>query len=221
MMKISKNTVTFAGILLCVVLLAGISVAPMAKAVEQGRGQSAEQVEDQYEDSKIRIEIFVAEVQLKALYKTGVSPIGQKPNAVSIESILQCLAGANGKVVTGAKLATGQNEEGRIDQRKTIYVARQQQRVTREGTTTQKVFESYDAGMVFGAKAVATRPGRIGVAFSFEQSEFDLSKQDTPPDRVSRKWNGEVTLEAGVPSIVGATQNEEVATFLILTADIQ
>ncbi|MHC4475886.1 MAG: hypothetical protein ACYTEL_09575 [Planctomycetota bacterium] len=222
MARVPRNVAILAGFVFCVALLAGVGADPMTRAFGQSRGQSSQQAEDQFENSRIRIEVFVAEVKLEALYKAGISPIGQKPNAVSVDNILQCLVQKDGKVVAGAKLAVGQNEKGRIDQRKTIYVGRQHQRRTPEGTTTQTVFEDYSAGMVFGAKAVVTRPDRIGVNFSFNQSEFDFSKQDNaPPDKVNREWNGDVTLEAGVPSIVGATQNEEAATFLILTADIK
>lgn len=222
MARIVKQVVFLTAAVSCVVFFLTVSVGPVAEAVERGRDRSAEQVKDQYEDARILIEVFVAEVQLEALYEAGVSPIGQRPNAVSVDNILQCLAQENGKVVTGAKLAIGQNRKGRINQREIIYVPRQQQRRTSEGTTTQTVYNDYSAGMVFGAAAAVTKPDRIAVDFDFNQSEFDFSKQDnTPPNKVDREWKGEVTLQAGVPSIVGATQNEEAATFLILTAEIQ
>jgi len=38
---------------------------------------------------------------------------------------------------------------------------------------------------------------------------------------VNRQWSGAAHLEAGEPVIVGATQNEETAVFLVLCADIK
>lgn len=44
---------------------------------------------------------------------------------------------------------------------------------------------------------------------------------DMPPTIITRQWSGTVSLEAGKPSIAGATQGEQKAVFLILCADIK
>lgn len=225
MVKTSKSVLVLVVVVFCAVFLAGISVAPMAIAepAERRRAPAPEQVQDQHKDSRILVEAFVVEVKLETLYKSGVSPIGQKPNSVSIKNILQCLKVKDGgKVTAGAKVAIRQKEDGNIQEQETKYVERERQVRGRDGTvTTQKVFDDYSIGMTFNVKAIAKPEDKIWVEFSFNQSGFVVSKKEMPPNKISRQWNGTVCLGAGEPSIVGATQNEETAVFLILCADIE
>jgi hypothetical protein len=207
----------------------------MAGAVEHGRGQSAEQVKDQYKDSRILVEAFVVEVKLEALYKAGVSPIGKKPNAISIDHILHCLEGPDSAQVTsGAKVAVRNNEEGSIQQQTTKRVKRTTTRVERplpagenEGRsarprrTQRREFNDYTAGLTFRTEAHVLSQKRVRVGYSFAQSDFDFSEPNMPPGKIKRDWSGTVSLEPGRPSIVGSTQNPEKAAFLILCADIK
>ena len=102
--------------LVCLPFLTGAAV------VQKAAGQEAVKPPDPYKDSKILVEAFVVEVELDALYKQGVSPIGQKPKAVSIMNILRCFKDKDAaKVTAGTKLALNHNEQSRIEEVKTIF----------------------------------------------------------------------------------------------------
>jgi hypothetical protein len=64
--------------------------------------------------------------------------------------------------------------------------------------------------------------GRIRTEFVFQQYTLGKIPDDEarPPDKITRNWSGQVTLEADKPSIVGAEQDEQKAIFLILCAHI-
>ncbi|HUW20899.1 MAG TPA: hypothetical protein VMW16_16485 [Sedimentisphaerales bacterium] len=228
MAKSSKNIAILAGVASCVVFLASISTVSMAKPrfQENGGQQAAEQVKDPYEGARILLEAFVVEVELEALYKAGVSPIGQKPNSASIENILQCLKDKDrAKVTTGAKVAVTQRESGVIQVQEQVYMERQRPvRGARDGEAeVQKTFDCYNVNRQFDADVVVNPQGRIRVRFRFTQNTLGKasSEKDRPPDTIARNWSGTVSLEAGRPSIVGATQNQEAVVFLILCADIE
>jgi hypothetical protein len=228
MARISRNIGIWAGVVVCGAFLAGVCAGPMAGAVEQGREQSAEQVKEQYQDSRILVEAFVVEVKLEALYKAGVSPIGKKPNAISIDHILHCLRDPDSAQVTsGAKVAVRHNEEGSIQQETTKRVERPlpagetDGRSGRPRRTQRTEFNAYTAGLTFRAEARVLSQERVAVGYSFAQSDFDFSEPNMPPGTINRNWGGTVSLEPGRPSIVGSTQNPEKAAFLILCADIK
>ena len=223
MAKISKNIVVLAIVVLCTLFLAGHSVGPVAKA----QTKQAEQIEDPYKHSRILVEAFVVEVKLSMLYELGVSPIGQTPNSVSIEDILQCLRDtANAKVTAGAKVAVIQNQEGRTQATETVYVERQTTTgVRRENRapTASKTFQSYDVSKIFTVRPMVIPDGKIVLTFDFSQNTLGsrLSQSEAPPDLIRQSWSGTISLNAGKPSLVGATQNEETAAFLIICADIK
>jgi len=222
MAKISKNIVALASVVLCAIFLAGHSVGPVAKA----QTKQAEQIEDPYKHLRILVEAFVVEVKLSALYELGVSPIGQIPNSVSVENILKCLRDkGNAEVTAGAKLAVNHNRRGQMGSTETRYVQREEVIQSKRGDKaplSMKSFESYDIGTQFEAEASITSDGKISVYFEFIQSTVDIFViKDGPPTVVTRQWESAVCLEAGKPSVVGATQNEEMAAFLIICADIK
>ena len=75
----------------------------------------------------------------------------------------------------------------------------------------------------FQATANILAPNRILVYFGFSENKMDKTspKDGTPPNTVDWQWTGTVCLERGKASIVGATQDEEKAVFLILCADVR
>ncbi|MHC4644241.1 MAG: hypothetical protein ACYTBJ_01970 [Planctomycetota bacterium] len=225
MARLSGKTTLWTSVAVCTVLLGGLCFLPTtkAKSAERGAEDAAGKAAEAYRDSRIFVEAFVVEVRLKALYKLGVSPIGQKPNAVSIKNIVECLKSeADAKVTAGTKVAVRHNEKGSIKENETKHIQRERQ-VKRRGqeVTTEKVFEDYSTGMTFTADAIGMPEDKIQVTYGFDQSCIIFSDKQMPPDRVNRQWNGRVSLEAGKPSIVGSTQNSDMAVFLILSADIE
>lgn len=217
-----KTVVVFCGL-----LLAGICTAPMVRAQSGGRvgEQNAEPVRDKYEGSRILVEAFVVEVKLEALYASGVNPIGQEPNSVSIENIQRCLKNPDsGRVTVGAKAAARQGERASVELKETIYVEREKMVGKRPGgeADVQKVFDSYEANKRFSIEVSAEADGGIRTGFAFEQRTLGKIPDDNerPPHRITRNWSGHVTLDPDKPSIVGAEQDEQKAAFLILCAHI-
>jgi hypothetical protein len=209
-------------VVFCGLLLPGDSAGPSAKA----QANQSVQAEDPHKDSRVLVEAFVVEVKLSALYDLGVSPIGQKPNSVSVENILKCLLNDDwARVTAGTKLALSQQQRGSTEATETIYVPRQAPVPPGRGRpgTVSRSFESYSTEKTFDGQVSVRADGRIFVGFTFSQHTVDRAglESDAPPARIERDWSGSVCLEAGKPSIVGAMQDEQMAAFLIISADIR
>lgn len=220
MAKISRNIVILICVMSCVLFLAGHLVGPTAEA----QAKKAEQVEDPYKNSTVLVEAFVVEVKLSALYDLGVSPIGQKPNSVSIENILKCLQDEDSAgVSTGAKVVLQQKQSASAESKETIYRERQAPIKVGSNRVVSRSYHSYNISSSFRASVNILPDSRIFVSFDFNQFGVEkvASMNDVPPTTITRDWSGTVCLEAGKPSIAGATQGEQKAVFLILCADIK
>jgi hypothetical protein len=226
--KISRNIVILVCVISCALIAAGPLVGPVVKAQpKRAEPRKAELIEDPYKDSTILVEAFVVEVRLSALYDLGVSPIGEKPNSVSIDNILRCLQDEdNARIISGAKVAIKQREQGTTESEQMIYLEQQKPAKTSEASKKPTVVRSprpYKFRKTFRASANILAHNRIYVSFSFTGNSMDkvLTKDSTPPNTVNWQWSGAVCLERGKAGIVGATQDEEKAVFLILCADIR
>ena len=212
MAKISKSIVVLVAVTLCMVLPAGRSIGPTAEAQTK--------IENPYKDVCVLVEAFVVEVDLSGLYKQGVSPIGQKPDSVSVENILKCLDAKDiAQVTTGVKVAVPSGHNGKAKIRETIRKIPVPNGRKVPGTVR---YTNYDISKTLGATASIRPSGEILISFDFSESTFGNmpSTDDTPPNTIKREWSGAVNLHAGRPAIVGATQNEDIAVFLILCAAI-
>ena len=216
MAKISKSIVVLVTATLCMVLLAGRSIEPTAEAQAK--------IEDPYQDVCVLVEAFVVEVDLSELYMQGVSPIGQKPDSVSVENILKCLDAKDiAQVTTGVKVAIQSGQRGETKITETIYVERQVAVPSGMKVPGNLRYVNHDIGKTFKATASVRPSSEILVSFDFSESTYRniTSTDETPPNTLNREWSGTVNLHAGRPAIAGATQNEETAVFLILCADIK
>ena len=216
MAKISKSILVLIAATLFIVLSAGHSTGPAVIA----QAQQAPKAQEQHQNICVLVEAFVVEVDLSELYEQGVSPIGQKPNAVSIENILKCLDASDiAQVTTGIKVAVPSGHRGEAKIRETI----QQIPVPNSRKTPGPVrYLKYEIGKTFRATASVQSNSEIVMSFDFSESTYRNipSTDETPPNAISREWSGTVNLYAGQPAIAGATQNEETAVFLILCADM-
>lgn len=220
MAKISKSIVVIVAATLCMVLLAGRPVGPTAEA----QAKQAPKAEDPHQDACVLVEAFVVEVDLSSLYKQGVSPIGQKPNSVSVENILNCLDARDmAQVTTGVKVAIHSGQRGEAKITETIHVERQVAVPSGRKASAAARYTNHDIDKMFRATASVRPSGEILVSFDFNESTYRniTSTDETPPTTVNRGWSGAVNLHAGRPAIAGATQNEETAVFLILCAGIE
>lgn len=216
MAKISKSILVLFGVMLCIVLLASHSAGPAVIA----QAQQVEKAEEPRQDTCVLVEAFVVEVDLSELYKQGVSPIGQKPDSVSVENILKCLEAKDVPLVTtGVKVAVPSGHHGNAKIRETIRKIP----VPNDRKVPGPVrYTNYETGKTFGATVSVCPDGKILMSFDFNESTYRNipSTDDTPTNPISREWSGTVHLSAGQPAIAGATQNEDTATFLIICADI-
>jgi hypothetical protein len=164
------------------------------------------------------VEAFAVEVNLPALAKLGVSPIGEEPHAVSVADILKCLDGGQARVIAGAKAACEQGDTA-IQERRTIYLKREMPQAGRVD------YAPYDSGRTFSvsSSAVSGRPSAVSLQFKFSHNLFTRKAQDSgvPPDTSSWQWSGSVVLEPGKPAIAAAAQDDATAVFLLLTAHVQ
>jgi hypothetical protein len=219
MAKIPKSIVALVAVTLCMALLVGRSVGPTAEA----QAGQAEQIDKQQQDVCVLVEAFVVEVNLSQLYEQGVSPIGQKPNSVSVENILKCLKTKDiGQVTTGVKVTVNSGQHGEATINETIHRERQLNIPSVRNVPPNVRYASYDTGKTLGVTASIRPGGEIFVSFGFKESTYRniAAADELPPNTISREWSGAIRLHAGQPAIAGATQNEETAVFLILSADL-
>jgi hypothetical protein len=220
MAKIPKSILLSVAAILCVVLLVSRSAGPTAEAQA---GQS-EKIAEPQQDVCVLVEAFVVEADLSELYKQGVSPIGQKPNSVSVENILKCLDTKDiAQVTTGVKVAVNSGQHGEAKIKETTHIERQLNVPSGRNVPPNERYASYNTGKTLGATASVRPGGEIFVSFDFNESTYRniTTTEEAPPNTISREWSGAVRLYAGRPAIAGATQNEETAVFLILCADIK
>ena len=220
MAKISKSILLLVAAILCMVLLVSRSAGPTAEAQAKQEGKA----DNPHQDVCVLVEAFVVEVDLPSLYKQGVSPIGQKPDSVSVENILKCLDTKDiAQVTTGVKVAINSGQRGEAKITETIYVERQVAVQSGRKVSGNVDYANYDIGKTFNAIASVRPSGEILVSFDFKESTYRniTSTDETPPNTVNRGWSGTVNLHTGRPAIAGATQNEETAVFLVLCADIK
>jgi len=223
MSKIFRNIF----IIVCIISCVSIAAGPIVKPNVRAQAKKAELIDDPYKDSTILVEAFVVEVRLSALYDLGVSPIGEKPNSVSIDNILRCLQDEdNARIISGAKVATRQRERGNSESEQRIYLGQQKPAKTSEGSkrpTASRAPRSYQFSKSFQASVNIIAPNRIFVSFGYNENAMDKvpAKDGMPPNTIDWQWTGTACLERGKASIVGATQDEKKAVFLILCADIR
>jgi hypothetical protein len=218
MVKISRNII----FLVCVISCAVIAAGPMAGPKVESQAWRNKTINDPY--ATILVEAFVVEVKLSALYESGMSPIGGKSNSVSMENILYCLQDEHkAKIGSGAKVAIRKNETGSIELEETIYLEKEEPIRTNDKNrpVIPKSYRPYKINKVFEVSANFIDSKRISINYAFSQQEAnkDSSKNQAPPSVAERVWVGKVCLEAGKAGIVGATQDDKNAVFLILCAD--
>lgn len=228
MTKHAKLSLAAICLLTGAVVLTGGSPAALQRPLRStvARERSAEpQAQDPYADVGVLVEAYAVKVELAALYELGVSPLGQAPHAVSVENILTCLRSPDrATIITAVKASSvHRSARGQVRQSETIYRSRTRMVPTREGQAQSIDYTPYEAGRTFEVQSAVVSENTITLQYEFSYSGFRSGREEddaAPPGRASWSWNGSASLTAGVPAVVGATQNEEGAIFLILTAHV-
>jgi hypothetical protein len=208
----AKGIVVVALVLLCTLSLMGSRSARLSGP----RARTEQRSDRAVGTDRVLTEAFVIEVNLPALARLEVSPIGQEPHAVAVADILKCLENGQARVIGGAKAASESQSPTKVEAKGTTYVRLE------TGTPGQVNINPYDSGTQFSVGANLVSDSAASVEFSFAFARF-LPKVQTPgapPDTMTWTWSGAVVLERGIPQIVAATQDHEKAVFLLLTAHI-
>lgn len=171
--------------------------------------------EDPHKDSVIMIEAFMVELPLSALHSLGVPAISQGDDIVTAGHIIKLIKTTDAaKAKAGAKLALAHKNRARTES------------TTRRGIHTDPPnntkTEYIDVGTSFTAIA-EIRKEKVFAELEFEYSDVvkDDEKAHAIPQIVERSWGSTICLKPGEPAIVGATQNEDLAAFLIVTVSIR
>jgi len=188
--RINKTGVVWAGILICV------CCAGVVRAEEK-----AAPPPDPYANAQILVEAFVVEVPTSAMAEMGISPIGQGSDGITVAKLGACLVSDEGaRVVSGAKVSVRQNEDGRSEERKTIYYKQTRKNVTmvdnKPVTSVSVQFSPYEFNKHLGTRAIIQPEKSIVVEYSYEESGVipDIKHYDpndnTPPNTYSYQWRG-------------------------------
>jgi hypothetical protein len=170
---------------------------------------------DPHKESVILLEAFMVEVRLSALQSLGVPAISEGSKSVTAEHIIKLTKTTDAASITaGAKLALAQANKASTESttRKAIY---------RDPPNNAKI-EYINVGTSFTAIA-EIRKEKVFAELEFEYSDIVKAgkKIVVIPQIVERNWVSNVCLKPGRPSLVGATQDGDLATFLIVTASIK
>ena len=157
----------------------------------------------------------MVQAKLSALRSLDVPQISEGCKSVTAEHILKLLKTTDASVVTaGAKVVVSHKSEA-----KTKSTTRQP---ILSGPPEKKRTQYFDVGTQFTAVAEVRRDDKIFVEMEFENSAIE--EGDGKTDRgvlVGRDFSSSVLLQNGKPTLVGATQDKETGTFLIVTAHIK
>jgi hypothetical protein len=184
-----------------------------------------EQPQDPFADVAVLVELFVVQVDLSAFEEMGVSPLGQEPHTVSADNILECLKDPDkATILTGAKaVSVHRSQQGQMRQSETTYRPRTRAINTDQGPRNTAEYRAYETGQTFQVQPTILSEDTILLHYDFSYAGVRGEQQSSdaaPPDTISWSWNGPASVTAGAPTIVGATQGESSAVFLILTAHI-
>lgn len=171
--------------------------------------------EDPHKNSVILLEAFMVEVSLSALASLGVPAISQGDDFVTADHIIKLMKTTDAAAITaGAKLALAQANKAKTESttRKGLHMD------PPNNTKTQYI----DVGTSFTAIA-EIRKEKVFAELEFQYSDIVKADKnaDAIPQITERNWGSTVCLNPGQPAIVGATQDENSAAFLIVTANIK
>lgn len=166
------------------------------------------------EGGSMLVEAFVVEVNLPALAKLGVSPIGQPPHAVTVADVLKCLDTGQATVIDGGKIAAQAKSRASTRARRTTYIRR-------EKGASEVSYSPYESGGQLSAAVEPVSETSVSVGFTFTSARFVQADRaaDVPPNTESWEWSGAIDLDPGVPQIAAASQGRQTAVFLLLTAN--
>jgi len=204
-----KGLVIAGCVLLCTLsLLGGRSNAPAAPGTDSGPHPAR--------PDGVLVEAFVVEVDLPALARLQVSPIGEEPHVVTVADILKCLNANAARVVGGGKVVSQRGAKTSVQTTKAPFL-----KDSHTGQSARQ--DTYESGARFSVEVNSVSETAVSVQFNIVYGRFTGSRQppDTPAGTEDLEWSSAATLILGRPQIVAATQDSQTAVFLLLTAHAQ
>jgi len=202
----SKTLLLMAGAICVPLCLAGQVAAPT--------GQTA-QHEDPYRNSVVLLEVLVVEAQTSQLHDLGVPTFSHGSKSIKVDNIFKCLEAKAAAVTASITMEVGNKERAKTDS------------IIREGFYTGRsnpTLEYADFGPSLVAEVQVMSRTKVSVELTFKHSVLTEDKPHADKGRpaiIEKNWYGRVCLTAGEPTLIGAAQNEETVSFLIVTAHIK
>jgi hypothetical protein len=188
------------------------------------RGPGRDEAEpDPFAGRTVLVEAFVVQMDVSLLEEMGVSPLGREPHFATAEGLLERLQSGDASVLLAVRSAAVHEwARGQVRETETTY---RPKTLPGRGPGPQGArtsYASYDSGQTLSIEPVVLSESSVRLEYSFEHSGIrsPAAESEAPPETISWSWSSQVSLDAGKPRIVGGTQDEDAAIFLILTAHI-
>jgi len=187
-----------------------------------GSGGSTSVAEEKVsEGCTVRLEAFVMEVKLSSLYDEGSKCIEGGLGSVSLEQLQQCLQKEQTAQVSMAMSALAQTgEKFTVRDGERVNIARE--KIMGDGRIV-KDYQWAESRFEFEGFCENLDDDRVMVEYRLQQVKPErlfLKEQDEDIAEVKRSWSGKMVLKSGEPRIVAAGQNERLADFLVLHAEV-
>ena len=218
MKKISINLIV---LMICAVFMsnfAGHSFAADEIVAEQKQ-------KEQFEDSKVSIDVFIVTANLETLYDLGAEPIAVEAKPVTVAHIEKCLKKKDkARILGAAKLLVRNKNRGEVRSEELKYWPSKTGKMTKDGKKingSQKLNSFRDSTRLEGmANIKSATKIQLELAFSQDTFDFTHATEKIPPVKFDFSWQSVVVLKPGEQRIVSATQGEKFGTFLIVSTDI-
>ena len=175
---------------------------------------------DPFMGTSVLVEAFMVRVSTEGLIKSGVNPISNAPEGISILNILWCLTNPDyAEVRSGVKALASHRDESVTSKSGTVYI---KSTYNSRGTSSVK-YNSYKINNVLEVRPMISSMGNVKLYVQYSNTDIVKNEDSAgPPTMNSFSWQGAITAKSGVGVIVSAVQSDEKnITFLILTATIQ
>ncbi len=196
------------GMLVYFMAFTGTSVAEHAEHGEQFGGVT------------ISVEACVVRVAIEALEDIAADSDMLTLGSIPAAKVLKWIGSEDAEMISTVKLALANDSIGEI----TVEENSQEKGKTHEGGTGE--YAERETSVAFQAEAFVRTAEKIAVKFSFKQRVTEkgssASEDGEEEEAVVETFevSSSLALETGKPCVAGAKKNGDVATILILKADI-
>jgi hypothetical protein len=205
------------GMLVYFMAFAGTSVAEHA---EHGEHSGHAEHGEQFGGVTISVEACVVRVAIVALEGIAADSDMLTLGSIPAAEVLRRIGSEDAEMVSTVKLALVNDSIGEI----TVEENSQEKVNGNEGEPCE--YAERETSVSFQAEALVRTAERIAVKFSFKQRVTEKASAPLGDGEHEEgcvetfEVSSSLALETGQPCVAGAKKNGDVATFLILTADI-